>query len=421
MDEERRNWAGNHTYGAARLHRPATVGEVQALVAGSARARALGARHSFSAVADTTGDLIALDRLDRVVALDQERRTVTIEGGVRYAALCPALHGAGFALPNLASLPHVSVAGACATATHGSGDRNRNLATAVAALDLVVADGTTVTLSRERDGDTFRGAVVGLGGLGVVVRLTLDLVPAFAVRQTVYEGLSLEELAAHFDAIMASGYSVSLFTDWRDERFQVWVKRRDGDADAGATPERFGATPAVRERHPIDGIAADGCTAQLGLPGPWHERLPHFRPDSLPSSGVELQSEYFVPRQDAGAALRAVARLRARIAPLLQAAEIRTVAADTLWLSPCYERDSVAFHFTWTADWPAVRGLLPRIEDALAPFAARPHWGKLFTTPPARLAALYPRLPDFRALLRTYDPAGKFRNAFLDTCIFGGE
>ncbi|HEX5505829.1 MAG TPA: FAD-binding protein [Thermomicrobiales bacterium] len=420
MSEGRRNWAGNYTFRAARIHQPTTLAEVQALVAGRRHVRALGAGHSFNAIADSPGDLISLARLDRVVALDPARRTVTVEAGIRYGPLCRQLHRAGYALPNLASLPHVTVAGACATGTHGSGDRNGVLATAVAALDLVAADGTLVTLTRERDGERFLGAVVGLGALGVVARLTLDLVPAFTARQDVYEGLPLERLAAHFDAIMASGYSVSLFTDWRDGRCQVWLKRRvDDREDLDATPDAFGATPATRERHPIAHLPADDCTAQLGVPGPWHERLPHFRLEGMPSSGAELQSEYLVPRRHARAALGAVAGLRDNIAPLLQIAEVRTVAADSLWLSPCYAADSVALHFTWAPDWSAVGALLPRLEDRLAPFAARPHWGKLFATPPARLRALYPKLPAFQALMRDYDPAGKFRNAFLDATIFG--
>ncbi|HEU5328544.1 MAG TPA: FAD-binding protein [Thermomicrobiales bacterium] len=420
MVEERRNWAGNVTYQAARVYQPATLAEVQALVAGSRTIKALGSRHSFNTIADSPGEHISLERLAPRVTIDRERRTATVAAGVRYGELGQQLHRAGFALTNLASLPHISVAGACATATHGSGDRNGNLATAVAALELVTADGTVVRLS-ERDGDAFRGAAVGLGALGVVTALTLSLVPTFAISQVVYENLALDMLLAHFDEITGSAYSVSLFTDWRDARFnQVWLKQRVTDEDtAELNPDFFDARPAARKLHPIASLSAESCTEQLGLPGPWYERLTHFRPDVLPSSGDELQSEYFVPRQHARAALQAIAGLRDRIAPLLQIAEVRTIAADDLWLSPCYERDSVAFHFTWTPDWPAVSQFLPVLEDQLAPFDVRPHWGKLFTLAPARLHALYPKLPDFQALLRRYDPQGKFRNAFLAAYVVG--
>jgi len=421
MVEERRNWAGNQDYGAARFHHPATVTEVQALVAGASTVRAVGARHSFTGVAATSGDLLTLDRLDRVLAIDPARRTVTVEAGIRYGQLGPQLHAAGFALHNTASLPHITVGGACATATHGSGVGNGNLATAVAALELVTADGELVTLSRERDGDSFLGAIVGLGGLGVVTTLTLDLVPTFAVAQMVYENLPLATLVADFAAIMGGGYSVSLFTDWRIDRVkQVWVKRRVAEGAAPASgDDYFGATSADGPRHLAGHPATESCTQQLGVPGPWHERLPHFRPDGLPVIGAELQSEYFVPRQHAPAVALALAVLGERLAPVMQSAEVRSIAADDLWLSPCYQRDSVAFHFTWHPDLPAVAAVLPLIEAQLDPFDARPHWGKLFAATPERLRELYPRLPDFGALQRRLDPAGKFRNAFLDRYILG--
>ena len=418
---EQRNWAGNYAYSAARLHRPTTLTEVQKLVAASRKLRALGTRHSFNDIADTPADLVSLEHFDQVEAIDAARRTVTVGAGARYGQLCRQLHAAGFALHNLASLPHISVAGACATATHGSGEGNGNLASAVAAVELVAADGSLVALSRERDGERFNGVPVSLGGLGLITKVTLDIVPAFEVRQYVYERLPLAELDAHFDAIESSGYSVSLFTDWSGPYInQVWVKRR---ADEGGEPpaKLFGATPAPADRHPIDGISAINCTAQLGAPGPWYDRLPHFRMDFTPSAGDELQTEYLLPRRNALAAIRAVAAISAQVSPLIQTSEVRTVAADQLWMSPCYGQDCVALHFTWKPDWPAVSRLLPLIEAALAPLEARPHWGKLFTVPPAAVQALYPRLPDFRRLLGELDPQGKFRNRFLDTYIFDSE
>jgi xylitol oxidase len=157
------------------------------------------------------------------------------------------------------------------------------------------------------------------------------------------------------------------------------------------------------------------------MPGPWHQRLPHFNPDGLPENGAEIQSEYFVPRERALAAFRALDGLRDRIDPLMGISEVRSVAADDLWMSMFYERDTVAFHFTWLPDWEAVRALLPAIEERLAPFDARPHWGKTFTTAPARLRELYPRMGDFQALMRDFDPQGKFRNAFLDEAVFGQQ
>ena len=431
---DRRNWAGNYHYRAARLHCPQTVAEVQELAARSLRLRALGSRHSFNSIADTSDDLVSTERLDKVIGLDRERGTVTVEGGIRYGQLCRWLDAQGFALHNLASLPHISVAGACATGTHGSGDRNGNLATAVRGLEIVTASGDILTLDPIRDGDTFRGAVVSLGALGIVTKLTLDILPTFAIRQDVYENLPLSVLEANFDAITSGAYSVSLFTDWRDAAFtQIWRKRRvtpnNPDAatlaahtDGLTTPDAqwFRATLATHSLHPIAGVSAENCTTQ-GVVGPWYDRLPHFRMEYTPSSGEELQTEYLVPRSHALAALNAVADLREHIAPLLLISEIRTIAGDNLWLSPCCGQDCVGIHFTWKPDWPAVQQLLPRIEAALAPFDARPHWGKLFTTPPAVLQSLYPRLPDFKELTHACDPTGKFRNAFLDNTLFAAS
>jgi xylitol oxidase len=421
MPETQRNWAGNYTYQAARLHYPTTLEQIQELVSQARKVRVLGSRHSFNDIADSPEDLISLAQYDPGLEFDRERHTVTIGGGVTYGRLGPALHQAGYALPNLASLPHIAVAGACATATHGSGVQNGNLATVVAGLELVAADGTLVRLSRAESGDQFAGAVVALGGLGVVTRLTLNLLPTFAVRQDVYENLPLAQLDDHFEEILASAYSVSLFTDWQQEAVdQVWLKRQVATNETFTPdPVWFGATAATVQRHPILRLSAAPCTEQLGVPGPWHDRLPHFRMEFTPSSGEELQTEYFVPRPQALAAFHAITRLRDQIGPLIQVSEIRTIAADDLWMSPCYQQDCVAFHFTWIKDWARVRQLLPQIEAALAPFAPRPHWGKLFTMPVSAVQAPFVRLPDFRRLLGTYDPHGKFRNAFLDRYIFG--
>jgi alditol oxidase len=416
-----RNWAGNYQYRAARLHEPASIEEVQGLVTTVPKLRALGSRHSFNDLADTTGDLISLARMRRVFELDPEARRVTIDGAVRYGELAGPLDAAGFALRNLASLPHISVAGACATSTHGSGDRNGSLATAVLAIEVVTADGEIRAFSRASAPNEFDGAVVSLGGLGVVTKLTLQLEATFEVRQHVYDDVPLAHLVEHFDEITSSAHSVSLFTMWRGQTIdQVWLKRRVTDGEAFEAPgDFFGGTLATEPRHPIPGMSPAACTEQLGAPGPWHERLPHFRMDHTPSSGDELQSEYQVPRSQAVDALLAVDALRDQISPLLQASEVRTIAGDELWMSPSFGRDSVAIHFTWQPDWEGVRRLLPRIEDALSPFEPRPHWGKLFTIQPDQLRSRYPRLPEFDALLRRHDPRGKFRNEFLDRYLFG--
>jgi alditol oxidase len=410
------NWAGNVTFKAQHLHRPGTVPDLQRLVAHASRVRALGTGHSFSEIADTTGDLVSVAGLPRLIEPDSSRGTVTVSAGLRYGELAVELNRHGRALRNLASLPHISVAGSCATGTHGSGDANGSLATAVSALEMVAADGDLATLTRGDDG--FDGSVVALGALGVVTRLTLDTVPSFDVRQYVYEDLPVALVSEHFDEVSASAYSVSLFTDWRGPRIrQAWLKHRVGDEGASAAagePRWMGGRLADGPRHPVPGLPARYCTEQLGVPGPWHERLPHFRLEFTPSAGDELQSEYLMPRTHAAGALAALAPIAGRIAPVLLIAEIRTVAADDLWLSPACRRDTVAFHFTWINDWPAVSPVLAQVEAVLAPLQARPHWGKLFHTAPAALRARYHRFDAFRGLMRHYDPSGKFRNPLLD-------
>ncbi len=413
------NWAGNYTYSTQQVHYPTSVAAVQQLVRELPRLRALGTRHCFNGIADSNAHLVSLQQLEQAIVLDTAAMQVTVGAGTNYGQLSQYLHEHGMALHNLASLPHISIAGACATATHGSGSKNGNLATAVAALQLVTASGELVKLSREKDGDRFLGAVVSLGGAGLVTQLTLDIQPAFAIQQYLYEQLPFQQLEHHLQDIFSTAYSVSLFTDWQAPRFnQVWLKQLGSTYTAPAV--LFGATAAIRNLHPIGELSAEHCTEQLGVAGPWHERLPHFRMHFTPSSGQELQSEYFVPLADGYAALTALMPLRERIAPLLLISEIRTIAADQYWMSPCYQQDCMAIHFTWKQDWPAVQQVLPLIEAQLAPFRARPHWGKLFTMAPAQLAGLYERLPDFRQLLQEYDPQGKFRNAFMDRYVFGG-
>jgi xylitol oxidase len=416
-----RNWAGNLEYSTDRLYSASSLENVRDYVKKTGKLKVLGTRHCFNNIADTPDNFLSLKSLDDIVALDPQARAVTVHAGMTYGQLCPQLDAKGFALHNLASLPHISVAGACTTATHGSGEKNGNLSTAVSALELVTASGDVVTLSRKSDGEVFRGAVVGLGALGVITKVTLDIQPAFTVRQYVYENLPLAQMKDQFDAIQAGAYSVSLFTDWQKQRInEVWLKVRDNQAPAFAAPsEFFGATRATKNLHPIAELSAENCTEQLGVPGPWYDRLPHFRMGFTPSAGKELQSEYFVPRQHAVEAILAVERLRDRITPHLLISEIRAIAADDLWLSPCYQQPSVTIHFTWKQDWAAVSKLMPIIERELAPFDARPHWGKLFTTPPDRLRALYKKLPEFIDLAKKYDPRGKFRNQFLNANIFG--
>ena len=420
-DSKLKNWAGNVEYGTENLYTVNSLEQARDFVRKQSRLKVLGTRHCFNKIADSTNQFLSLKPADELVAINSEARTATVDGSMTYGHLCPLLHEKGFALHNLASLPHISIAGSCSTGTHGSGDKNRNLATAVSALEMITASGDLIQLSRQKDGDKFSGAVVGLGALGVITKVTLDIQPAYTMKQYVYLDMPLDQVKEHFDAISSSAYSVSLFTDWRNKNVnEVWIKSRVEEGKAFAPSSEFlGAKAATRNFHPIAALAAENCTEQMGVPGPWYERLPHFRMGFTPSAGKELQSEYFVPRRHAVEAILAVERLHGQVSPQLLITEIRTIAADDLWMSPCYKQPSVTIHFTWKQDWPAIRKLLPIIEKELLPFKPRPHWGKLFTIPPAELKSAYEKLPEFIELSKTYDPSGKFRNPFLNTNIFG--
>ena len=411
-----KNWAGNLEYSTDQVVYPESVEQVQAFVKKTDKLRALGSQHCFNKIADSTHHLLSTKKLDKIVALNLAKKFVTVEAGIRYGTLGEYLQKNGWALHNLASLPHISVAGSIATATHGSGVKNGNLASAVSGLEFVTATGEVVTLSKEKDGEQFLGAVVGLGSLGVVTKVTLDIQPTFQVQQHVYENLPFAELEKNFDAIMSAGYSVSLFTDWQKNNVsEVWVKSRMADdKPIKGKPELYGAKLAKRNLHPIAELASENCTEQMGVPGPWHERLPHFRMNFTPSSGKELQSEFFVPYSNAVAALKAINGLGDKWIQDLFISEVRTIAADDLWMSTSYKRPSVAIHFTWKQNTDSVMKLIPMVEEQLAPFGARPHWGKLFTIPAAQLRSRYERFGDFQQLCKQYDPQGKFRNEFLD-------
>jgi xylitol oxidase len=417
------NWAGNYRYGAERLHRPTSLDQLREIVAGAVSVHVLGSRHSFNGIADAA-ELISLEALHSEEALparvhvDHDAQTISFGAGLKYGELVERLNDDGMALHNLASLPHISVAGAVATATHGSGVRNGNLATAVAAMELLTSAGELLEVSR---GDPdFDGMVVGLGALGVVTRITLDVQPAFEVRQRVFEGLAFEDLCEHFDEIVSCGYSVSVLTQWEDTVDQVWVKTRADEPDLMGD-DLFGATPATADRHVIRGLDPMPCTPQLGRPGPWSDRLPHFRMGFTPSAGEELQSEYLLPRRHAVEAVGAVRALADRIGPLLLVCEIRTVAADRLWMSMNYGADSVALHFTWKPDQEAVEKVLVELEGTLSRFGARPHWGKLFTAGATELAPRYERHADFVGLAERLDPRGAFRSPWLEARVLGSR
>lgn len=415
-----KNWAGNLTYSTGNVHYPSTVEKVQEVVKKYDKIKALGSRHSFNRIADSTENLVSLEKMNQVVSLDQSDHTLTVEAGARYGEFAPYLHENGYALPNLASLPHITVIGACSTATHGSGLKNSNLSSSVSAIEFVDASGELVTLSKNQDADLFSGAVVGLGALGVVTKVTLDLLPAFEMTQVVYLNLPMGELENNFLDLQSRGYSVSLFTDWKNKNInEVWIKSQVGEQVTATDLELYGAQLATENVHPVEGESAENVTEQTGVPGPWYERMPHFKMGFKPSAGEELQSEYFVRIEHAYAAMMAMEALNEKISPHLFISEIRTIQADDFWMSPCYQKDSVALHTTWKQDVDTVMKLIPMVEKQLAPFDPVPHWAKLFTMSPQLLQSKYEKLGDFKQLVAQYDPKGKFRNGFLATNLYG--
>jgi xylitol oxidase len=411
------NWAGNVQYGASHVMHPASLEELQDVVATNKLVRPLGSRHSFSTIADSEGILVSLASLPRSVEIDAAEKTATVAAGMTYGQVAIELHRQGWALHNLASLGHIAVAGACATATHGSGDRNKCLSAAVRAMTVMDPQGGIFEVAPHLDGDRFAATRAGLGGVGIVVRASLAVEPTYDVAQRVYLDLPFATFATNYEEILASAYSVSLFTDYQAARFtQVWRKQRvsPGEQLEWSDPW-FGVVGATHPVHPVPGMSPDATTRQGAVVGPWHERLPHFRLDHTPSSGEEIQSEYLVAREHAAPVLEALSTIAPLIAPVLLISEVRSVAADDVWLSPAYRRDTVAFHFTWRRDPPAVLDALAAIERQIRPFDARPHWGKVHRFSPEQLFKAYPRLPSFQDQRRRLDPSGAFSNAFLDS------
>ena len=421
------NWAGNFAFTATRLHRPTSIGEVQRVVAASQKIRAIGARHSFNGIADSPADQIDLSGIDPDIMIDQQRMTVTVGAGISYGDLSLFLQQQGLALHNLASLPQVTVAGAIATATHGSGDGNKALSSAVAGLELVVSDGS---LQRIEWGDAdFEAMVVSLGAFGIVTRVKLAIEPTFDIRQDAFVDMPWDELLAKFDAISSAAYSFSIFTKWSGSTVsRIWLKTRMG----AARPSEFdietlgsnlgsnlGLKPGVPYSVPATVENPLALLNPFGVPGPWSDRLTHTRREIAPVPADQIQSEYLIARPQLGKAVAIIRSMAETVDALLYATEIRTIAADEFWLSPAYRQDTIGLHFTWKKEADAVDAVTKELEAALIPLGAKPHGGKLIHAEAATLAPLYPRMADFRSRARGRDPEGKFRNAYLEKHVFG--
>jgi len=407
-----KNWSGTVTFADSQTFAPSTVTEFSRVVAENPKVRARGSAHCFNAIADTDAISVTFEKLPHDLVINKEKQTVTVSAGIKYGELAVALEDRGWALHNMASLPHISVAGAIATATHGSGVGNGNLATAVRSLEIVLPDGSLRKVSKGDEG--FEGYVVGLGLTGIAVRIELAIEPTFSIAQTVYRGMSRETYAANLDEIMSLAYSVSYFTTWAAAGGgEVWAKFRTGSV---APDGLFEAYPATSNRHPLPGLNPEPCTEQMAVSGPWHLRLPHFKMEFTPSAGDEIQSEFFVDRKDAPAAIAALEKIAPQINEILWVTEIRAIAADDLWMSPHFQRDSIGIHFTWKKV-DAVYEMVKVVEAVLAPFNYRPHMGKVYSASPQYLRTVMPMMEKFSQLVKEIDPTNKFGNAMTDNLL----
>jgi xylitol oxidase len=407
-----KNWSGTVTFQDSKTLAPKSVDELAKIVASEPKIRARGSAHCFNAMADTSAASVTFENMPQEIFIDKDRAIVTVPAGMKYGELAVALHDRGWALHNMASLPHISVAGAIATATHGSGVGNGNLATAVRGLEIILPNGNIKPVTSE-DPD-FPGYAVGLGLVGIVSKVELAIEPTFNVEQTVYRGMSRETYVANLDEIMSLAYSVSYFTTWAAAGGgEVWAKFRSG---VNVPADLFEAYPATSNRHPLPGLDPEPCTEQMAVSGPWHLRLPHFKMEFTPSAGDEIQSEFFVDRKDAPAAIAALEKIAPQINEILWVTEIRAIAADDLWMSPHYQRDSIGIHFTWKKV-DAVYEFVKIVEAVLAPFKYRPHLGKVFSASPEYLKSVMPKMDDFIKLVQQIDPENKFGNSFTDNLL----
>jgi xylitol oxidase len=401
------NWSKNVDFNDRAFLQPESLTALQELVRSNAKLRARGTAHCFNEIANTSSYAINLAQMPKTIEVNPVSKSVTVAAGLKYGELAPELHKQGWALNNLASLPHISIAGSISTGTHGSGIKNQNLANQVLSLDLLTAEGELRHIDRANP--AFNALVVGLGLGGIVYQYELKIEPTFEIRQVIYPEIPLDVLQRNFDQIMGTAYSVSYFTDWSTSQVgNLWCKFRDSEA----IPESVGGSAkADKKFHPIPSVDPVACTDQLGESGDWHQRLSHFKLEFTPSVGEEIQTEFFVDRKDAAAAIDAISKLGEEITPLLWITELRTIAADDFWLSGAYQRDTFAIHFTWKKDL-AIYPVIEKVEAALRPFNYRPHWGKVFTAEAQYLKSVYPKMSEFKALVEALDPNKKFENTF---------
>lgn len=402
------NWGGNLVYGSGAIEAPATIEELSEIIR-SGKVRPIGTMHSFSKVVVGEGTLVSAAGLAFEPALDKASSTVKVSAATRFGDLALFLEKNGVALKNMGSLPHISIAGAAATGTHGSGDKNQILSSSLSAYSFLNSKGELVRY--QRGDENFEACRVGLGAYGLWVSVELDVVPSFQIRQDVYLDIPWEVFYEDPTNLTSAGYSVSLFTKWGEVSIdQVWVKALPGDK---AGLPIAGISPEKTSRKELAPGVGDNLTQQGGVEGPWLDRLPHFRLDATPSAGNEIQTEYFIQRKNIVGAVKAVNKIAEQINHTLIITEVRTIAQDDAWLSPMNRGDSVALHFTWVNDTPAVDKAVAALEEVLAEFDPIPHWGKVHHFDKSKLEKVHARLGKARAVFDELDPEGVFNTEYL--------
>jgi L-gulono-1,4-lactone dehydrogenase len=434
-----RNWAGTATATPARWCRPGTEAEICAAVKDAAPAgltvRALGSGHSFTAAAATSGVALDLSAWTGIIAADTRTGLVTARSGTTLRALNAELGGLGLAMANLGDIDAQTLAGALSTGTHGTGARLGGLATQVEALELVLADGSVVTCSASARPELFAAARVGLGALGVITTVTLRCVPSFTLLAD-ERPMPVEEVLGQFDVLAGANDHFEFY--WFPYGRQALVKRNnrlpvpDG-AQATPSPRPLPAWRRFWEFEVMEN-AAFGALCRVGRAAPRLipslNRLSSAALSSRTYTGTShrvfvtprrvrfAESEYAVPRESLGHVIAELRRAVPRLAdPVMFPVEVRVAAADDIWLSTGYGRESAYVAIHQYAGLP-YQAYFDRFESIVAEVAGRPHWGKLHSLDAGRLRPLYPRFDDFRRVRAEADPEGRFGNAYL-TRVFG--
>jgi len=408
-----KNWAGNLTFSAKEYIEIDSISKLQSIVSKASGVKVLATGHSFNDIADTNQTQISIKNLSNKIEIDSIKKVVLVPAGMQYADVCRYLETKGWALFNTASLGEITVAGAMLTGTHGSGSNNPVLSDCVEGIEMVLESGEIFNISRE-DSDEFFGFVISLGALGVFTKLKLKIVESFSIKQFVYENIGIQSISENFDDVFDKSYSVSYFSNWKkNSTGQIWMKFLDNNNFPQLPSVWLDGNIANANQHPVKVNDPSPCTDQMGVSGKWLYRLPHFKLDSSPASGDEVQTEYLVDRAYVSHYIDELSNIGDEIAARVYATEIRTIKADDLWLSGAHGRQTVGFHFTWKKS-DSLQTFLPKIEEILGNHNGRPHWGKLFSTPRENLIGRYPKYSNFEDLLKKYDPNKKFRNSFIN-------